>query len=75
VAVASAGQFYTSPQTDNHASNPPLSFLTGRMPFLPPNQQRQITENKPVMILMHGKSVIKKVNFLYSRINFYDKQF
>jgi len=31
-------------QTDNHASNPPLSFFTGRMPFLLPNQQRQSTE-------------------------------
>jgi len=31
-------------QTDNHASNPPLSFFTDRVPFLPPNQQRQSTE-------------------------------
>jgi len=31
---------------DNHASTPPLSFITGRMPFLPPNQQRQSTEGK-----------------------------
>jgi len=31
-------------QADNHASTPPLSFFTGRMPFLPPNQQRQSTE-------------------------------
>jgi len=31
-------------QTDNHASTPLLSFFTGRMPFLPPNQQRQSTE-------------------------------
>ena len=31
-------------QTDNHASTPPLSFFTGRMPFLPRNQQRQSTE-------------------------------
>jgi len=30
--------------SDNHASTPPLSFFTGRMPFLPPNQQRQSTE-------------------------------
>jgi len=29
---------------DNHANIPPLSFFTGRMPFLPPNQQRQSTE-------------------------------
>ena len=32
-------------QTDNHASTIPLSFFTGRMPFLLPNQQRQSTEN------------------------------
>ena len=37
-------QVYTSLQTDNHASTPPLSFFTGRMTFLPPNQQRQSTE-------------------------------
>jgi len=39
-------QVCTSLQTDNHASTPPLSFSTGRMPFLPPNQQRQSTEGK-----------------------------
>jgi len=47
--VASAGpyamQVCTSLQSDNHASTPPLSFFTGRMPFLPPNQQRQSTES------------------------------
>ena len=37
-------QVCTSLQTDNHASTPPLSFSTGRMPFLPPYQQRQSTE-------------------------------
>ena len=31
-------------QTENHARTPPLSFFTGQMPFLPPNQQRQSTE-------------------------------
>jgi len=36
-------QVCTSLQTDNHASTPPLSFFTGRMPFLPPNQQRHST--------------------------------
>ena len=36
-------QACTSLQTDNHANTPPLVF-TGRMPFLPPNQQRQSTE-------------------------------
>jgi len=37
-------QVCTSLQTDNHASTPPLSFFTDRMPFLQPNQQRQSTE-------------------------------
>jgi len=36
-------QVCTSLQTDKQASTPPLSFFTGRMPFLPPNQQRQST--------------------------------
>jgi len=39
-------QVCTSLQTDNHANTPPLSFFTGRMPFLPPNQQRQSTEGQ-----------------------------
>jgi len=39
-------QVCTSLQTDNHASTSPLSFFTGRMPFLSPNQQRQSTEGK-----------------------------
>ena len=37
-------QVCTSLQTGNHASTPPLSFFTGRMPFLPRSQQRQSTE-------------------------------
>jgi len=32
----------TAPQPAQH----PLRFFTGRMPFLPPNQQRQSTEGK-----------------------------
>jgi len=39
-------QVSTALQTDNYASTPPLSFFTGRMPFLPPNQQHQSTEGK-----------------------------
>jgi len=34
-------QVCTSLQADNHASTP---VFTGRMPFLPPNQQSQSTE-------------------------------
>jgi len=37
-------QVCNSLQTDNHASTPSISFFTGQMPFLPPNQQLQSTE-------------------------------
>jgi len=37
-------QVCTSLQTDNHANISPLEFFTGRMLFLPPNQQCQSTE-------------------------------
>jgi len=37
-------QVCISLETENHANTPPLKFFTGRMPFLPPNQQRQSTE-------------------------------
>jgi len=37
-------QVCTSLQRNNHASTPPLSFFTGRMPFLPLNQQHQSSE-------------------------------
>ena len=45
-------QLCASLRTDNRASTPPLSFFTGRMPFLPPNQQRQSTEGKVVAIII-----------------------
>ena len=37
-------QVSTLLQTDNHTSTPTTQYFTGRMPFLPPNQQRQSTE-------------------------------
>jgi len=37
-------QVCTLLQADNHASTPRLSFFTGRMPLLMPNQQHQSTE-------------------------------
>jgi len=46
-------QVCTSLQTDNHASTPPF-FFTGRMPFLPPNQQRQGTEGKDMGLDLSG---------------------
>ena len=36
-------QVCTLLQRDNHTSNPTTLFFTGRMPFLPPNQQCQST--------------------------------
>jgi len=39
-------QICTLPQSDNYASIPPLSFFTGWMPFLLPNQQCQSSEGK-----------------------------
>jgi len=45
VEVALAGPYASLHLTpDNYASTPPLSFFTGRMPFLLLNQQRQSIE-------------------------------
>jgi len=41
--------------TDNHASTPPLNFFTGRMPFLPPNQQLQSTEGTSFNKMLHNE--------------------
>jgi len=48
-------QVCTSLQTDNHTSTSPLSFFTGQMPFLPPNQQRQSTEGTKTPRKKHQK--------------------
>jgi len=48
-------QVFTSLQTDNHASTPALSFLKGRMPFLPPSQQRQSTEGTMITPMIDSK--------------------
>jgi len=48
----------TSLQTDNHTSTSPLKCFTGRMPFLPPNQQRQSTEGPS-----HCQTQKKKLKF------------
>ena len=58
-------QVCISLQTDNHASTPLLSFFTGRMPFLPPNQQHQSTEGiKPWAHIKVITSVIVKWTYL-----------
>jgi len=48
-------QVCTSLQRDNHASTPPLSFFTGRMPFLPRNQRHQSTEGNGDEIMKFEK--------------------
>jgi len=54
-------QVCTSLQTDNHASTPPLSFFTGRMLFLPPNQQRQSIEGTATPQSIQGAIVMWEV--------------
>jgi len=39
-------QVCTLLQTDKPHQHPTTPFFTGRMPFLPPNQQRQSIEDK-----------------------------
>jgi len=53
-------QVCTSLQTDNHASTPPLKFFTGRMPFLPPNQQRQSTEGINLAINKNYSNAVER---------------
>jgi len=55
----------SAPQTDNHTRLPPL-FFTGRMPFLPPNQQRQSTEDKRSHMDMSSDSGKAGCKLLYS---------
>jgi len=59
VAVASAGPYaslHLSPDRQPR-QHPTTQFFTGRMPFLPPNQQRQSIEGKQA-----GMAGIKSTN-------------
>ena len=64
-------QVCTSLQTDNHASTQPLSFFTVRMPFLPPNQQRQSTEG--TLNVVRKCVGIFQCNFSTGNTRSYDK--
>jgi len=61
-------QVCISLQTDNHASTPPLSFFTGQMLFLPPNQHRQSTEGTfkgtNWQLIRFVKVLIEATNFI-----------
>ena len=54
VAMASAGPYASLHLAPDryHTSSSPLSFFTGRMPFLPPNQQRQSTEGQQTSLFV-----------------------
>ena len=64
-------QVCSSLQTDNHASTPLLSFFTGRMPFLPHNQQRQsiegINQSINIRLLRHDKMQANMIVFQRGR--------
>ena len=53
MATASAGSYASLHLTPDRQprQHPTTQFFTGRMPFLPPNQQRQSTEGRPRVII------------------------
>ena len=51
-------------QTDNHAGTSSLKFFMGRMPFLPPNQQRQSTEGS-VAYVTTGNKLKQHINLTH----------
>jgi len=60
VAVASAGPYaslHCIPDTQPR-QHPNSQFFTGRMPFMPPNQQRQSTEDATTTPLSKQKLLI-----------------
>jgi len=54
-------QVCTLLQTDNHASTTPLCFFTGRMPFLPPNQQRPTNSVKALKALQSTELLVQQI--------------
>jgi len=66
-------QVCTALQTDNHASTPPLSFFTGQMPFLPPNQQPQSTEG--IMMPWTAKVLSVSTKLLNAQVALYAQAF
>ena len=62
MAVASAGPYtslHLAPDRQPH-QHPTTLFFTGRMPFLPPNQQRQSTEGMFVVNTKHYSLQVTK---------------
>ena len=59
-------QVCTLLQTDSRTSTPPLLFFTGQMPFLPPNQQRQIYQLKTIWYKQQNKTKSTKMDIITS---------
>jgi len=55
-------QVCISLQTDNHANTHQSRFFTGRMPFLPPNLQRQSTEGNLLLLTINPVTVSLTLN-------------
>ena len=49
----------SAPSSRQPCQHPITQFFTGRMPFLPPNQQRQSTEGKSCRNKLYNKSITK----------------
>ena len=62
-------QVCTLLQTDNHTSTPPVCFFTDRMPFLPPNQQRQSTEGMTSHLRLYQHLAISNHNSFRVRLD------
>ena len=62
-------QVYTSPRSRQITMQAPHHSVTGRMPFLPPNQQRQSTEGCNVEDLNFGMQNLRpsNINVIFQR--------
>jgi len=68
VEVASAGPYaslHLAPDRQPHQHST-SQFFTGRMPFLPPNQQRQSTEGNCIANFHLTKTVVYQVAIIQS---------
>ena len=63
MAVASAGPYaslHLAPDKQPR-QHPTTQFFAGRMPFLPPNQQRQSTEGTYLLHISNANSKVKTI--------------
>ena len=68
VAVASAGSYASLRSLQTQPRQHPSTLFTGRVPFLPPNQQRQSTESSAVRIKTQCVRIAEREGEIESRI-------